>query len=294
MPLKVAMHGMCSMAFQFLNRSLHLPLSSAEIAQRLSGVHDEWLMTDAERATLHSLLTTLKPQCAIEVGVYRAGSLAILSALSQKVYALDKDPACESAYASRFPNVEFITGLSQDTLPNLIDRMQSSGEALDFVLIDADHSVEGVRRDINNVLRFRPHWPLYIIMHDSFNPECRRGIIQANWSDNPHAHMVEVDFVVGRFITQEEGDSNRQMWCGFALGVLLPEKRSGDLIMRENESLAYQSALRHSVYRFHKWWNPFYSFPQAANWARRAAAQFLRTHAPQLFETLKVYRSRSN
>ncbi|MEX2162819.1 MAG: class I SAM-dependent methyltransferase [Sulfuricaulis sp.] len=251
-------------------------------------MHDEWLMTDAERATLHSLLTTLKPQCAIEVGVYKAGSLAILAAHSRKVYALDKDPACESAYASRFPNVEFITGLSQNTLPRLIDRIQASGEALEFVLIDADHSVEGVCRDINNILRYRPHRPLYLIMHDSFNPECRGAIMQTDWSSNPHVHMVELDFVVGRFVTKEEGDSYRQMWCGFALGILLPEKRPGDVILHENESLTYQSALRHSIYRFHRWWNPFYSVPQAANRARRTAARILRTHAPQLFESLNA------
>lgn len=281
------------MAFQFLDRSIHLPSTAAEVALRLSESHDEWLMTDAERATLHSLLSTLKPQCAIEVGVYRAGSLAILSAHCQKVYALDIDPACESAYASRFPNVEFITGSSEETLPKLIDRMQASGEVLDFVLIDADHTAEGVRRDINNVLRYRPHRPLYIVMHDSFNPGCRGGMMQASWSNNPHVHMVELDFVVGRFMTMEESDSYRQMWCGFALGVLLPEKRSGDLIMRENESLAYQSTLRHSVYRFHKWWNPFYSIPQAVDQARRAAAQILRTRAPRLFETLKARRNKS-
>ena len=259
----------------------------------MSGAHDEWLMTDAERGTLHALLTTLKPQGAIEVGVYKAGSLAILSALCQKVYALDIDPACEAAYASRFPNVEFITGPSQDTLPKLIERMQASGEALDFVLIDADHSGEGVRRDINNVLRYRPHRPLYIVMHDSFNPGCRGGMKAADWSGNPYAHMVELDFVLGRFVTKEEGDGYRQMWCGFALGVLLPEKRMGDVIMRENESLTYRSALRHSAYRFHKWWNPFYSVPQAVYQARRTAAQILRKHAPQLFETLKARRTKS-
>lgn len=281
------------MAFQFLNRSVQLPLTAADIAQRLSGDHDEWLMTDAERATLHSLLTTLKPQCAIEVGVYKAGSLAMLSALCQKVYALDIDPACESAYASRFPNVEFITGSSTETLPKLIDRMQISGETLDFVLIDADHSAESISHDINSVLRYQPRSPLYIIMHDSFNPECRRGMKQANWSSNPHVHMVELDFVVGRFVTKEEGESYRQMWCGFALGVLLPEKRLGDVIIRENESLMYESALRHSAYRFHKWWNPFYSVPQAGYRGRRMAAQVLRTHAPKLFKTLKARRSKS-
>jgi hypothetical protein len=41
------------MAFQYLNRLPHAPLNPTEIALRLSEVHDEWLMTDAERATLH-------------------------------------------------------------------------------------------------------------------------------------------------------------------------------------------------------------------------------------------------
>lgn len=281
------------MAFQFLNRSLQLPSSSAEIAQRLDGNHDEWLMTDAERATLHSVLATLKPQCAIEIGVYRAGSLAILASHSRKVYALDKNPACAAEFAGRFPNVEFITGPSQETLPGLIGRMQAAGEDLDFVLIDADHSEEGIRQDINNILRYQPRRPLYMIMHDSFNPGCRRGMMHAGWADNPHAHMLELDFVTGRFITGEEGASSRQMWCGFALGVMLPEQRQGDFIVRENESLAYRAALRHSVYRYHKWWNPFHSLPWTVHATRRAAARILRARAPVLFELLKTRRRKS-
>lgn len=279
------------MAFQHLDRSIHLPTSSHEIAQRLSGVHDQWLMTDAERATINSLLATLKPQVAIEVGVYRAGSLALLAAHCQKVYALDIDPYCAATYASRFPNVEFITGPSEETLPALIERIQAADEPLSFVLIDADHSEEGVRRDVENVLRYRPTQPLYMIMHDSFNPGCRRGMVRANWSANPYVHMVELDFVVGRFINKEEEDSYRQMWCGLGLGVLLPEKRTGDVILRENESLVYQTALRSSVYRFHKWWNPFYSIPEGAYRARRLAGKVLRKHAPQLFATLKARRA---
>lgn len=161
-----------------------------------------------------------------------------------------------------------------------------------FVLIDANHSEEGVRRDLDNVLRYMPQRPLYIVMHDSFNPGCRRGIMTAIWSSNPHVHMVELDFVVGRFVTQEEGNY-RQMWCGLALGVLLPEKRTGDVIMRENESLMYRTALHHSVYRFHKWWNPAYSIPLAAGRMRRTAGRLLRTHAPELFDAMKARHNKS-
>lgn len=281
------------MAFQFLDRTIRLPSTSAEIAQRLSGIHDEWLMTDAERSTVHSLLATLKPQVAIEVGVYRAGSLAILATHCQKVFALDIDPFCEATYASRFPNVEFSTAPSQDALPKLIDRIQASGESLSFVLIDASHTEEGVRADLNDVLRYKPQHPLYILIHDSFNPRCRKGIMTASWASNPYVHLVELDFVVGRFVTQEGGDSYRRMFCGLGLGVLLPEKRRGDVIMRENESLMYRTVLQHSAYRFHRWWNPAHSLPLAARRMRRTASLLLRTYAPGLFDALKARRSRN-
>lgn len=258
------------MAYQFLNRDIQLPTSPADIEQRMDDRGDDWMMTDAERSTLRSLLSGLKPRCAIEVGVYKAGSLAVLSSYCEKVYALDIDPACKTEYASKFPNVEFITGPSQDTLPKLIERIQTSGEPLEFVLIDANHSRQGVRRDVDNVLRYIPANPLYIIMHDSFNPGCRQGMRDASWAANPHVHMVELDFVTGRFVTREETDIYRHMWCGFGLAMLLPEKRIGRVIIHENESLMFQTALRHSVYQAEKWWNPAY------------AARELRYHAKRL------------
>jgi hypothetical protein len=281
------------MAFQFFDRSIRLPTTAAEIAHRISGAHDQWLMTDAERGTLRSLLSMLKPKRAIEVGVYRAGSLAIIAEFCEKVYALDVDPYCQATYAGQLPNVEFITGPSGETLPRLIDHLQATGEGLDFVLIDADHSGEGVRRDVNNVLRYEPTRPLCIVMHDSFNPGCRGGMRAADWSANPYVHLVELDFVPGRFITKEEGDGYRQMWCGLALAMLLPEKRAGEVVIRENEFLMYRTALRHSVYRFQRWWNPLHSLPQAARSARSGAVHMLRTYAPKLFAELKARRSTS-
>lgn len=61
------------MAMQLLDRSIRLPSNAVQMTQRFEGAHDEWLMTDAERSTLSALLHVLKPRCAIEVGVYRAG-----------------------------------------------------------------------------------------------------------------------------------------------------------------------------------------------------------------------------
>lgn len=268
------------MALQFLDRSIRLPATAAELAQRLYGSHDEWMMTDAERCALSALLNVLRPRCAIEVGVYRAGSLALLAQHATKVYALDINPDCANAYSTRFPNVEFVIGRSQETLPALIDNIQRKGEPLEFVLIDADHRETGVRRDIENVLRYRPQRPLYLLMHDSFNPGCRAGMKHAPWTSNPYVHLVELDFVLGRFVGCEEGRSQREMWCGLALAVMLPELRTSPLTIHENESLAFETALRRSVYR---WWNPAYSIPRV----RAHASQMLRQKAPALHAKLK-------
>ncbi|MBI3899724.1 MAG: class I SAM-dependent methyltransferase [Gammaproteobacteria bacterium] len=271
------------MAFELLDRSIHLPTTTAQLTQRTGSTHDDWLMTDAERGTLQTLVRNLKPQCAIEVGVYRAGSLAILSANAAKVYALDIDPSCAERYAPQFPNVEFVIGDSGVELPALLDRLQTTGAPLDFILIDADHSEDGVRRDIESVLRYRPKRPLYVVMHDSFNPGCRRGMKRAKWAANPHVHHVELDFVPGRFVTREKPGQFRQMWCGLALAILLPEERRGELTLHENEGLLFQSTLRQSAYRYHKWWNPMYMRKQF----RPTVARMLKEHAPGLYGSLK-------
>lgn len=271
------------MAFQFLNRNAHLPASPSEVARRFDKRGDDWMMTDAERLALTGLLVELRPDCAIEVGVYRTGSLAVLSRFCKKVYALDIDPECETLFGGAFENVEFITGDAKHTLPRLLAQIADAQEALGFILIDAEHSRDGVQRDIENVLRYTPVRPLYFVMHDSFNPECRRGITDADWAANPYVHMVELDFVTGRFIDQEEPDSLRQMWCGFGLAVLLPEKRTGDVIIHENDSLLFQTILRHSAYWSDKWWKPAY----LARELKYRAKRLLRRRAPGFYETLR-------
>jgi hypothetical protein len=135
----------------------------------------------------------------------------------------DIDPECETLFGRAFDNVEFVTGDAKHTLPRLLARIADAHEPLGFILIDADHSREGIQHNIDSILRYTPSAPRYIIMHDSFNPECRRGIKDANWSTSPHVHLVELDFVAGRFLTEEEPDSYKQMWCGFGLAILLPE-----------------------------------------------------------------------
>lgn len=207
----------------------------------------DWFMTDAERCMLIALLENIRPECAIEVGTYKGGSLSVLSRFSKKVYTLDIDPACREQFESRFSNVEFITGSSHDTLPALFYQLEKRNEAFEFILIDGDHSRDGVKRDINNILKYKPGKPLYIVLHDSFNPGCRQGMIEAEWAVSPYVHSVELDFVPGTFSATP--DCYKQMWCGFALSIMLPEPRSTELIIHAKEDLLFRTAFEKSTHR---------------------------------------------
>lgn len=205
-----------------------------------------WYMTEAERCTFIMLLEKIRPECAVEVGTYEGGSLSVLSRYSKKVYTLDFDETCSERLGQNLTNVEFVTGRSQDTLPPLLQRLQENGDNLGFVLIDAEHTRDGVKRDIENLIKFVPTQPLYVVMHDSFNPNCRQGIRDANWASSPYVHFVELDFVGGQFPT--DPNYYRQMWCGFAIALMLPTKRKGDLDIHANEELLFQTILKNSVY----------------------------------------------
>lgn len=280
------------MAYQFLDRTASLPKTSEEIAKRFT--HDGWMMTDAERSALSTLLSERRPDCAIEIGTYKGGSLGILAKYCKKVYSLDIDPTLRDEHGREFENVEFLVGNSRDLLPALIHKIQRANESLGFILIDADHTEQGVRSDINNVLRYKPKCPLYILLHDSFNPDCRRGMLTADWAGNTHVHLVETDYVVGRFVTTEEGKSARSMCCGFALAILLPEQRIGPPIIRQNDFFIYKLAYLFSVNAYRKKWNPFFAIPPSVKKGRRLLRQSIREYSPKLYTWLKNSRRTNN
>ncbi len=118
----------------------------------------------------------MRPKIAIEIGTRFGGSLQILARYCEKVYSLDIDPDVPRRLEGKYPNVEYIIGPSDETLPPLIERLQREGAELSFALVDGDHSATGVKADIDNLLKFTPTVPLYIIMHESFNPDCRNGL----------------------------------------------------------------------------------------------------------------------
>lgn len=200
-----------------------------------------WMMSPAEQMALSFLLERVRPKVAIEIGSRFGGSLQVIAQLCERVISLDFDPLVPKRLEGLFPNVEYLTGPTDETLPPLIDRLQDEDVELSFALVDGDHSTEGVRKDIDNLLRYRPKVPFYIIMHDSFNPECREGLRRAAWADCPYVHAVELDFVAGT--VNSAPTFAGQLWGGLALGVLLPEPRKGRFEIVERSRRTFDVAM---------------------------------------------------
>jgi methyltransferase family protein len=200
-----------------------------------------WMMAPAEQAAFVFLLEHLRPCVAIEIGTRFGGTLQVLAKYCSKVYSLDIDPDVEKRLTGKYSNVEFIIGPSTKTLPLLIQKLQSENANLEFVLVDGDHSASGVEADINNVLAFKPtSTPLYITMHDSFNPQCRKGLLNAKWAENPCVRAVEIDFVAGS--VNPSPSFREQLWGGIALAVLLPGKRESRFEVMQRSALTFNRA----------------------------------------------------
>jgi hypothetical protein len=183
-------------------------------------------MSDSERMALTGLIARHKPFCSIEVGTYCGGSLSLISQYSKMVFSIDIDETISSRFS--FPNVSFLTGRSTLILPHLFNELDKAKIPVEFLLIDGDHSAAGILGDLNCLLDYVPKKPLFVVLHDSFNPECRRGMLEADWQRSPFCHWVDLDFVPGR-VVEYPGPFHGELWGGLAAAYFLPEPRRGEL-----------------------------------------------------------------
>lgn len=203
-------------------------------------------MSYSETAVFQSLLSTLKPKYSIEVGTETGVTLALIARHSTKAVSIDIDPNVKARLADKFSNVEFITGSSHDVLPVLLQRLASEGTTPDFIFVDGDHSAAGVNKDIEFILNFKPSTQMVVLMHDTFNPGCRQGILTANWARNPHCHFVELDFCPG--VLHPDEACQRQMWGGLGLALFRPEPRKHTLEVKRTHQMTFESCFLQSVY----------------------------------------------
>jgi len=196
---------------------------------------------ECERIALTGVLARTRPRAALEVGVYYGGSLSLAAQFCQRIIAIDIDPAVPDRLD--LPrNVELLIGNSRDMIPKALARLEELTLPLQYVLIDAEHSPEGVRRDINLVLKYLPSTPMVMLVHDSGNPGCRAGILAADWNANPRVHFVQCDFVPGQIIEHSIKDGRGEVWGGLALAYFDPRPRSGDVVVSEGSATMVRAA----------------------------------------------------
>lgn len=190
-----------------------------------------WQMTFGERAAMEGLLGQLHPRLAIEIGTAEGGSLRRLAEHSEHVHSFDlirPHPALE-----KVRNVSFHTGDCHALLPELLGELATNQENVDFVLVDGDHSADGVERDIRDLIGSRALRRTIILAHDTMNDEVRRGLQRIDFDAEPSVVFADLDFISGHL--SRGGDFNHQLWGGLGLIVvddtgspLIPPGREGE------------------------------------------------------------------
>lgn len=212
-------------------------------------LNKNWHMQPCERTALMHVLDRMKPEVSIEIGTFLAGSLRPISAYSKKVFTFDIDPN-QHRISGQFPNTEFVTGDSATTLPAVIGQLNRENAEVNFILVDGSHDEDGVYADLCACLEIVPrNRPCVIMMHDSFNPAVRAGILKAPWSQNPYVVALDVDFVPGALYNRQ--DIAGQLWGGLAVAVLRPEPREPGVNVPVLTSFDHsrEQLLKHSIYQ---------------------------------------------
>jgi len=205
-------------------------------------------------AVFQSMLSILKPAVSLEIGTFQGQMFSLIAQHSKLAISVDPDPSVKQKIQPFHPDAEFITATSDDALPGLIQRIQAGTDPLEFVFLDGNHSKDFVRRDINNLLQYRPKTRTVILMHDSFNADCRSGMLAADWQSCRHCHFVDLDFSCG--VVHPNPGIKGQLWGGLGFALLLPETRKEDLTIRQTHALTFAAANKPPAV---PWWKQLFS-----------------------------------
>lgn len=239
-----------------------LPLfSSFQIKEELV-----WQMSRSEKYALISLLELIRPNASLEIGTYRGGSLQVISHFSKKVYSIDISPEPKKSLSNKFNNVEFLVEPSSAAINKVFKVAEEKGERIEFVLIDGDHSRKGVYSDLKAVLDYPHKSKIMILLHDSYNPQCRKGMLDIDFKKYQHIEYAEIDYITGSFW---HNGNNREMWGGLALIKVNPDIISSPKISQSaknsfkvakihsihmiKDPLKFLSPIKKAIYRRMKW-----------------------------------------
>jgi len=173
-----------------------------------------WQMSLGERAAVEGVLTQVRPALAIEIGSAEGACLGRIAAHSQEVHSFDLVPPSLPVP----PNVTLHTGNSHELLPRVLDGFAEQSRNVDFVMVDGDHSPEGVRRDIEDLLDSTAVARSIVLIHDTANERVRQGIEAVRFAAWPKVAHVELDWIPGQLFAEPE--LRNELWYGFGLVIV--------------------------------------------------------------------------
>ena len=185
---------------------------------------EPWQMTLGEKAALEGLVARVRPRLAIEIGTAEGGSARCLARHCEEVHSFDL--AHPAGLADELPQLVLHTGDSHVLLPAALERMAEAGRTVDFALVDGDHSADGVRRDVEDLLASPAARRTVIVAHDAANEEVRAGLEACELGARPGVAFFDLDFVAGHLSAR--GDYAGTIWGGLALIVVDPGARGED------------------------------------------------------------------
>jgi len=190
-----------------------------------------WQMGIEERASACYLIDKLPiKKVAIEIGSFEGGFLNILSEKFDKTYSCDMNH--DRIDKTKYNNVEWLLGDSKETIPLLIKKINNSDEEVSFILIDGDHSYNGAKIDLQNVLNIKPKNDMFILLHDSWYPPVREAICSTNFNNNNYVKYINTDYCSASSIVK------KTMFGGFCLIILSTEIRNLNInIVQSNDRL---------------------------------------------------------
>ncbi len=173
-----------------------------------------WQMSGGERAAVQGVLGQLHPQLAIEIGSAEGAALQRIAAQADEAHSFDLAPPS----LSMPDNVTLHTGDSHQLLPAFLAQLAEVGRNVDFVMVDGDHSPEGVRRDLEDLLDSRAVARTVILIHDTVNERVRSGLDAVRFPAWPKVVHVELDWIPGQLFA--EPALRNELWYGLGLVVV--------------------------------------------------------------------------
>lgn len=175
-------------------------------------------MTRAERLLIYTMTFTLRPLRYLEIGTLKGGSAllvnAALNALGSdcKMVCVDPNPQISPEHWELLkPRTTLLKGYSPQILPQAVE---AAGGLFDLVLIDGDHTYQGLMRDAEGIL---PHVAdgAYILFHDSLFVEVAKGL--RDFANKYHTQLVDFGTLTREVTTQQRENDTPVQWGGLRM-----------------------------------------------------------------------------